>query len=187
MIQACGVLVVLDGNNCVPQISLWIKPTNKQNKWLGKYTNIPPGKGSSITYLSCISALTKALTAQRALFTTLCIVGSLWKLNNGAKLAIYGEGTQQSNLAASEWPSTRFASFHLIQLCNRLLEVPPGSSFIWQKGFVSLDFNALLCYLLSKGMLCKEWIRNRNGCHASPIEPVSKILVNNLVGHQAHE
>lgn len=84
-----------------------------------------------------------------SLFTILCAIISLQKLNNNDKLVIYGEGAPQSNLAASEWLSTGFASFHPIQLGSTELEVPSWSSFNLGRGgllvLISMPFYATHC------------------------------------------
>lgn len=94
--------------------------------------------------------------------------------------------TQRSKLAASEWPSAGFASFYLICLCNRGLQVLQEVPLSWAERVCDSWFQCPFILSLSKGMLCKEWICNRNGCHDSLKEPASTILANNLVG-QAHE
>lgn len=73
-----------------------------------------------------------------------------------------------------KWPSTGFSSFYLIQLCDRVLEVAPGSSFfLCRRGLwalISMPFYTAHC---QRGG-CAAWICNRNGCHDSLIEPASK-------------
>ena len=72
------------------------------------------------------------------------------------------------------------------RLCNRGLQVLQEVPLSWAERVCDSQFQCPFILSLSKGMLCKEWICSRNGCHDSLKEPASTILANNLVG-QAHE
>lgn len=101
-------------------------------------------------FLFCISALHKGLNCLRVpVHHTICWRFSVKIFKNSDKLAICRVGTQQSNLAASEWPRG-FASFHLIRLYNRLLEVPPGSLFTLGRGFCESWFQCPFMLLTFK-------------------------------------